>query len=394
LGLDQQNAPCLKGEGRGNTVPDPAPTLRVSAQSWRETMSAVTLPRKKKRRFQRLWDKLRGKDRHKRLLKQAAERESELRDRIAERDWHIAERDWRIADLDCRLAQIDGHISPLAHHFRWDIPDPLPFDASLRCFYGNAPTLAELRQDDWLSSPTAKELSNYFSSYPPNSLVSPASRAVMYHLTAARRPLRALEIGTYKAGTSEVIVHAMNEANCGLLFTIDPFGADRVPLRIARWPRSLQRRLRFFATDSGICLGRAIEDGIQFDLIFIDGNHEFEFAYFDLAGSARVAGPDAIIVVDNISQPGPRRAVRKFLEDYPDWSRLTLSEPYPETEFSILCGPEDILVNDQPKSFGQRRYLQGNVRTVELDIAHAPRRAPARWKFTAEHSGPEIPRNS
>ena len=45
--------------------------------------------------------------------------------------------------------------------------------------------------------------------------------------------------------------------------------------------------------------------GIVAELIFIDGNHEYEFALFDLQAAARRLAPEGFVLLDNVSQPGP-----------------------------------------------------------------------------------------
>ena len=59
--------------------------------------------------------------------------------------------------------------------------------------------------DDWQRSESFKRTTVFYLSYPARSLLSHASRAVLHHLIVMKRPHLALEIGTYQAGTSEVI---------------------------------------------------------------------------------------------------------------------------------------------------------------------------------------------
>ena len=58
------------------------------------------------------------------------------------------------------------------------------------------------------------------------------------------------------------------------------------------------------------------------ELVFVDGNHDYEFAFFDIACGARTIAPGGFIVVDNIAQPGPFFAARDFLAANPDWREL------------------------------------------------------------------------
>lgn len=82
--------------------------------------------------------------------------------------------------------------------------------------------------DEWQRSVSFKRTTIFYLSYPARSLLSHASRAVLHHLIVMKRPRLALEIGTYQAGTSEVMARAMWEAGQGHLETIDPYGASVV----------------------------------------------------------------------------------------------------------------------------------------------------------------------
>src|SRR5262245_6371225 len=50
-----------------------------------------------------------------------------------------------------------------------------------------------------------------YRNYPPRSLQSDEARALLHHLIVMRRPEFALEIGTYMAGTAEVLARALWE---------------------------------------------------------------------------------------------------------------------------------------------------------------------------------------
>ena len=54
-----------------------------------------------------------------------------------------------------------------------------------------------------------KKSEDYFFSYPPNSLLSARMRAYLNQLILAMKPNCVLEIGTYMAGTAEVIARSL-----------------------------------------------------------------------------------------------------------------------------------------------------------------------------------------
>lgn len=176
----------------------------------------------------------------------------------------------------------------------------------------------------WARSPEFRSVLKLSRSYDAfDSLQSDNSRAFLYHLILVQRPERVLEIGTFRAGTARFLAQALDHTGRGLVYTIDPFGIyNNVPSAIKSWPAHLRARVSFSPTSSAAFFERAITDGQTFDMVLIDGNHEFEYASFDLACSARLLNPGGIIVLDNVDQPGPRYATQRFLAANPGWREV------------------------------------------------------------------------
>jgi predicted O-methyltransferase YrrM len=59
-----------------------------------------------------------------------------------------------------------------------------------------------------------------------------------------------------------------------------------------------------------------------FGVIFLDGHHNFEYAFYDLIRSADHLAPEGAIVVDNLEQEGPKVAVVQFLRWNPALGRF------------------------------------------------------------------------
>jgi predicted O-methyltransferase YrrM len=200
------------------------------------------------------------------------------------------------------------------------------------------------------------------------SLVSAMSQALLYSLVRNLRPEHVLEIGTYRAGTAEVIARALHANGRGMLHTADPFGAYRVPAIVSRWPSELRNRLRFYPLDSMAFLSAILKDqNIRPDLVFVDGNHEYEYALFDIGCAARVLRFGGFIVIDNVSQAGPYLAARDFLAKHPDWTECRVNDrPYdptkaydverstiPYTDFMLLRAPATYSIGNRPTTFGE-----------------------------------------
>src|SRR5262245_54877206 len=171
----------------------------------------------------------------------------------------------------------------------------------------------------WRQSEAFQRVFAAYRNYPAASLQSDEARALLHHLIVMRRPEFALEIGTYMAGTAEVLARALWETGMGHLDTIDPFGAERCPPLIAALPEELQKHITFQPVTSASHFDRAIGRGVGYDFVLIDGSHELEFVMFDLMCTARLMRPRGLVVLDNIEQPGPRFATRLFLEGNPEW---------------------------------------------------------------------------
>lgn len=175
-------------------------------------------------------------------------------------------------------------------------------------------------------------LAKTFDAY--QSLQSDESRAVLYHLIMTLRPQRVLEIGTFRAGTARFLAQALHHAGRGLLYTIDPFGIENhVPHTINSWPAHLQHHVRFSPISSAAFFDKAMSGGLGLDLVLVDGNHELEYAAFDLACAARLMNAGGVVVMDNVDQPGPRYATQQFLAANPSWDEVkgTYPERAPET---------------------------------------------------------------
>lgn len=240
---------------------------------------------------------------------------------------------------------------------------------------------------EWRRSDVFQRLLAFYRSYPLQSLISDDSRALLHHLVMMHRPRRVLEIGTFVAGTTEVFARALWEAGHGHLDTIDPFGAESCPAIIDAFPKELRDRITFWPVNSGAYFDKEFSVNNPYDLVFIDGNHEFEYALFDLLCTARLIHPRGLVLLDNIDQPGPRFATKLFLERFPEWHDVAdvvrkidpagafaaPSPSFPDTRFYLLEAPPHYVVRGEPRSFGSADVDRAEVEGIELELA-----APAR----------------
>jgi predicted O-methyltransferase YrrM len=235
----------------------------------------------------------------------------------------------------------------------------------------------------WRASPAFERVFSFYRKYPEDSLQSDEARALLHHLIVMHRPERLLEIGTWHAGTTETMARALWETRQGQIDTIDPFGGDRCPPIIASFPPELRELVTFRAENSATYFDRAITKNIYYDFVLVDGNHEYEFALFDVMCAARTIRPGGLIVMDNIEQIGPRLAAKTFLERNPDWRdvadvvrHIDLTAPFKvpaasfaDTKFYVLQAPPHYIIRDEPRIFGPTEVDRAVVNGIELELA-------------------------
>ena len=268
---------------------------------------------------------------------------------------------------------------------------------------GRVPTHLETRQPvtaEWvdavLASEGYQEVRRYFETYPKNSFVSDRSRALLYYLIRMMKPEAVAEIGTLFAGTTEVMARALWENGRGIVLTTDPFGGRRAPAAIGRWPKPLQHVTRFYDDDSMAFFAKLQQERIELDLVLVDGNHDLEFAFFDLSMAARLLRPGGIVIMDNADQSGPFYASQQFLAHNWGWqevggamARFDPSRPFdpirssvPETTFLILRAPDSHLVQAAPQSWGQQWISASRVYGFAIDLAPQSRRGLLHFQGT------------
>ena len=247
------------------------------------------------------------------------------------------------------------------------------------------PTFESLK--NWLTSPMFDATMRAFASYPEHSLLSDEGRALIYHLVRSMKPKVVVEVGTYRAGTSEIFARALQENGFGSLLTVSPHDGQRVPPIISTWPVELQQRVQFFAVNSMTLWEEIERQHIPIDIALIDGNHDYEYALFDIANAARFTKPGGIVVIDNIEQTGPFHAARDFLARTPGWTelgdslRLSKEAPFAASKgwggggereaqhfMAVLRAPLNYAAGPAPISTGNLPYHAASIGSVTLKM--------------------------
>src|SRR5262249_10172550 len=215
------------------------------------------------------------------------------------------------------------------------------------------------------------------------SLVPADAQALLYTVIRNLIPEHVFEIGTFKAGTSEAICRALHANGRGTLHTVDPFRPQYIATILRHWPPRLLRHLHVHPTHSMAFYKDMESRGIEPDLVFVDGNHDYEFALFDITRGARYLKRAGFIFVDNIAQPGPFFAARDFLAANPGWREHGCSTAGPKqakafdrarttiknTDFMVLRAPQAYIVGKQPCNFGRSRWWSSRITGLRLELA-------------------------
>jgi hypothetical protein len=214
------------------------------------------------------------------------------------------------------------------------------------------------------------------------SLLSPVARALIFTLVRATRPEHAIEIGTFRGGTAEVIATALEANGHGRLHTIGPFDGHHFLGFHKSWPSPVRRRATFYECASMPFFMTAKKKGIRAGLVFVDGNHDYEYALFDICSAARLMTPGGFLLVDNVSQAGPYFAAADFLAMDPGWTECAtdttgrdISKAFdrerrgiPHTDLMILKAPTAPRVHARPMSWGESRWHHNSVRGVKINV--------------------------
>jgi predicted O-methyltransferase YrrM len=235
-----------------------------------------------------------------------------------------------------------------------------------------------------LDAPEFVETGRYFAEAASNAraLLPPVAQALLYTVIRNQLPEHILEIGTFKGGSTESMARALNNNGKGTLHTVGPFDAEHFGINFRNWPSVLQNRTEFYPIDSMAFYMKAEERQLMLDLVLVDGNHDYEYASFDIHMAARFLAPGGFIFIDNISQVGPSRAAIDFIRANPDWidcGMTPLSPTFrrvfdrerqniPETDFFVFRAPRYRSVREIPQVFGNIGWSPDPVHGVRLAV--------------------------
>lgn len=233
--------------------------------------------------------------------------------------------------------------------------------------------------------PDFPEFSAFFNV--PNAdepaLVSAHTQGLLYALVRHLRPEHVVEIGSYRLSTSRVICRALHANGRGMLHTVDPNGRNEIMALLRRWPKPLRDRLCYYPVSSMEFFAFAPTLKLKSELVFVDGNHDYEYALFDILSAERLVTPGGFVAIDNISQGGPLYAARDFMCERPGWRECggSLKAPslgkafdrdrstIPGTDLCVLRAPTRYFVGPRLETSGAQWIDKDRIGGIELAIA-------------------------
>lgn len=278
------------------------------------------------------------------------------------------------------LTACDGWVAPLMQKWRGgsEVIEAPP-----------ASPMVDLDVDDPITAITAAPefapLADFFATLDQaeRALVSAITQGVLYALVRNVRPDNVIEIGTYRAATSKAICRALHANDRGLIHTVDPANSWPILRLIRRWPARLRERLCFYPGSSMDFFNLAMFRGLTSELIFVDGNHDYEYALFDIQSAARLVRPGGFVAIDNVSQTGPFFAARDFLRANPAWrecghcleaagtavafdlARSTITG----TDMCVIRAPVRQMIGPRPCTDGPRKFAGAEIDGIDLALA-------------------------
>jgi len=239
--------------------------------------------------------------------------------------------------------------------------------------------------DAILAAPEFSALAEFFAkiNQVERALVSSDTQAILYALVRNLRPEHVFEIGTYRASTAKALCRALHANGRGLMHTVDPLNRGEILRLIRRWPAGLRERVCYYPNSSMDFFNLAVFWGLRSELIFVDGNHDYEYALFDIQSAARLVRPGGFIAIDNISQGGPFYAAQDFIRAHPSWrecghcleknpvaaafdlARSTIAG----TDLCVIRAPAGHVISRRLETAGQQKVEPAEIGGVELPIA-------------------------
>lgn len=164
-----------------------------------------------------------------------------------------------------------------------------------------------------------------------SSIALAQGRALTDLIRSDETIMNTMEIGCAQGVSSLFICEAMKVRPGARHTIVDPFqdkdwrGAGRAALEREGYDNYV-----FVEELSEILLPRMVQEGRTFDMIFVDGNHSFEHALFDMIFSTKLLKVGGYLAVDDIGIPPVAKAFR-YVEQFPCYETVQKVHAWPRS---------------------------------------------------------------
>ena len=149
------------------------------------------------------------------------------------------------------------------------------------------------------------------------SAIKYAEGRALYELIRTRKAARTLEVGMAYGLSTLFMCQAHADNGSGFHTAVDPRqSGEWQSLGIANVRKAgLESFCRIIEAPSDSALPKLVADGENFDLVFIDGKHLFDFVLVDFYYSDKLLKPNGCIVFHDYWMPAVRKAISFVLHN-------------------------------------------------------------------------------
>ena len=176
---------------------------------------------------------------------------------------------------------------------------------------------------------------------PLNSSINVYEMVFLHKLVKIFKCYNCLEIGFATGVSAMTILNSIgklllkNPKKHGQLTSIDPFqvsawhsyGKHNANVIVEQYQdRNVNLEHHLIETTSDPALQRLIDDKKQYDMIFIDGGHDYETVKYDIEKSHQLIKNFGIIILDDVRHFDVKKALKEFLEHNKTWHRISITK--------------------------------------------------------------------
>ena len=151
---------------------------------------------------------------------------------------------------------------------------------------------------------------------PLTSAVSPHNAKALYQTLLSRRAKCVIEIGMAFGASTLSALTALDQLGGGEMISIDPYPNWDTGKRVAKHQIELagfSKYHRHYCEKSFSALPKLLADGVQADLVYIDGMHTFDHAFVDFFYGDKLIRPGGVIAFNDCGWRSVFRVIRFLL---------------------------------------------------------------------------------